>query len=91
MGKDTKTIEEQLNRDFNSLWFPFTNGLLIVNLDTISFGTKGHLKNQKDLNIKYSDIKIKQQYDNVPYLMCIFDNNLSREPIATKALGLVNG
>ena len=59
-------------------------------MNTISFGTKGHLKNQKDLNIKYSDIKIKQQHDNVPYLMCILDKNLSKEPIATKALGLVN-
>ena len=91
IGKDTKTIEEQLNRDFNSLceWF-------IDNKLSIHFGeqktkpTKGHLKNQTDLNIKYGDIKIKQ-HNNVTYLGCILDNNLFGEPMVIKVLGLVNG
>ena len=42
-------------------------------------GLKGHLKNQTDLNIKYGDIKIKQ-HNNVTYLGCILDNNLSGKP-----------
>ena len=54
---------------------------------SILFGTKEHLKNQTDLNIKYGDIKIKQQ-NNVTYLGCILDNNLSGEPMATKVLEL---
>ena len=93
MGKDTKAIEEQLNRDSLCEWF-IDNRLSIhfgeEKTKHILFGTKGHLKNQTDLNIKYGDIKIKQ-HDNVTYLGCILDNNLSGEPMATKVLGLVNG
>ena len=95
IGKDTKTIEEQLNRDFNSLCEWFIDNELSIHFDeektkSILFGTKWHLKNQTDLNIKYGDNKIKQ-HNNVTYLGCILDNNLSREPMATKVLGLVNG
>ena len=96
MGKDTTTIEEQLNRDFNSLceWFIIDNKLSIhfgeEKTKSILFGTKGQLESQTDLNIKYGDIKIKQ-HNNVTYLGCILDNNLSGEPMATKVLGLVNG
>ena len=95
MGKDTKTIEEQLNRDFNSLCEWFIDNKLSIHFGkektkSILFGTKGHLKGQIDLNIKYGDIKIKQ-HNNVTYLGCILDNNLSGEPMATKVLGLVNG
>ena len=94
-GKDTKTIEEQLNRDFNSLCKWFIDNKLSIHFGeektkSILFGTKGYLKNQTDLNIKYGDIKIKQ-HNNVTYLGCILDNNLSGEPMATKVLGLVNG
>ena len=64
MGKDTKAIEEQLNRDFNSLCEWFIDNKLSIHFGdektkSILFGTKGHLKNQTDLNIKYDDIKIK--------------------------------
>ena len=94
-GKDIKTIEEQLKRDFNSLCELFIDNKLSIHFGeekakSILFGTKGHLKNQTDLNIKYSDIKIKQ-HNNVTYLRCILDNNLSEDPMATKVLGLVNG
>ena len=86
MGKDTKTIEEQLNRDFNSLCEWFIDNKLSIHFGeektkSILFGTKGHLKNQADLNIKYGDITIKQ-HNNVTYLECILHNNLSGEPIA---------
>ena len=94
-GKDTKTIEEQLNKDFNSLCECFIDNKLSIHFGkektkSILFGTKGHLKNQRNLSIKYCDIKIKQQ-SNVTYLRCILDNNLSGELMATKVLGLVNG
>ena len=76
MGKDFKTIEEELNRDFNSLCEWFIDNKLSIhvseeNTKSILFGTKGHLENQTDLNIKYGDIESK-----VTYLGCILDNNL---------------
>ena len=95
MGKDTKTTEEQLNRDFNSLHKWFIDNKLSIHFGkektrSILSGTKGHLKNQTDLNIKYCDIKIKQ-HSKVTYLGCILDNNLSGESKAKKVLGLING
>ena len=95
MGKDTKTIEEQLDRDFNSLCKWFIDNKFSIHFGKektkcILFGTKGHLKSQTDLNIKYGDIKLKQ-HSKVTYLGCILDNNLSGESMATKVLGLVNG
>ena len=94
-AKDTKTIEEQLNSDFNSLCEWFVDNKLSIHFGedktkSILFGTKRHLKNQTDLDIKYGDIKIKQ-HNKVTYLGCILDSNLSGESMATKVLGLVNG
>ena len=79
MGKDTKTIEEQLNRDFNSLCKWFIDNKLSIHFGeektkSILFGTKGHLNNQTDLNIKYGDTKIKQ-HSKVTYLTIIFLEN----------------
>ena len=94
-AKDTKTIKEQLNSDFNSLCEWFIDNKLSIHFGedktkSILFGTKRHLKNQTDLDIKYGDIKIKQ-HNKVTYLGCILDSNLSGESMATKVLGLVNG
>ena len=94
-AKDTKTIEEQLNSDFTSLCEWFIDNKLSIHFGedktkSILFGTKRHLKNQTDLDIKYCDIKIKQ-HNKVTYLGCILDSNLSGESMATKVLGLVNG
>ena len=94
MGKDTKTIEEQLNRDFNSLCEWFIDNKLSIHFGkekkSILFGTKGHPNNQTDLNITYGDIKIKQ-HSKVTYLGCMLDSNLSEESMAIKVLGLING
>ena len=64
--------EEQLNRDFNFLCEWFIDNKLSTHFGeektkSILFGTKGHLKNQTDLNIKYGDIKI-EQHSKVTYL-----------------------
>ena len=72
MGKDTETIDERLNGDFNSLCKWFIDDKLSTHFGeektkSVLFGTKGHLKNQTDLNIKYGDIKIKQ-HNNATYL-----------------------
>ena len=53
IGEDTETLEEQLNKDFNSLCEWFDNKLSIhfgeEKTQSILFRTKGHLKNQTDL------------------------------------------
>ena len=56
-GKDTRIIEEQLNRDFNSLCEWFIDNKLGTHFgeektQSILFGSKGQLKNKTDLNIK---------------------------------------
>ena len=42
---------------------------------SILFGTKRQLKDQRDLNLKYGDIEIKQ-HSKVTYLGCTLDNIL---------------
>ena len=93
-GKDINTIEEQLNTDFSSLCDWFVDNKLSVHFGeektkSILFGTKRQLKNQRDLDLRYGDIEIKQ-HSKVTYLGCILDNDLSGESMATKVLRLVN-
>ena len=56
MEKDTKTIEEQLNRDFNSLCEWFINNKLSIHFGkektkSILFGTKEHVKIKQILTL----------------------------------------
>ena len=65
MGKNIQKIEEQLNSDFTSLCEWFIDNKLSVHFGeektkSILFGTKRQLKDQRDLNLKYGDIEIKQ-------------------------------
>ena len=94
MGKDIQKIEEQLNSDFTSLYEWFIDNKLSVHFGeektkSILFGTKRQLKDQRDLNLKYGDIEIKQ-HCRVTYLGCILDNILSGEHMAAKVLNTVN-
>ena len=94
MGKNIQKIEEQLNSDFTSLCEWFIDNKLSVHFGeektkSILFGTKRQLKDQRDLNLKYGDIEIKQ-YCRVTYLGCILDNILSGEHMAAKVLNTVN-
>ena len=94
MGKNIQKIEEQLNSDFTSLCEWFIDNKLSVHFSeektkSILFGTKRQLKDQRDLNLKYGDIEIKQ-YCRVTYLGCILDNILSGEHMAAKVLNTVN-
>ena len=93
-GKEINTIEEQLNTDFSSLCDWFIDNKLSVHFGeektkSILFGTKRQLNNQRDLDLRYGDIEIKQ-HSKVTYLGCILDNDLSGESMATKVLRLVN-
>ena len=95
MGKDIKTIEDQLNKDFSSLCKWFIDNKLSIHFGeqktkSILFGTTKKLKNSRNLDIRYKDIEIKQ-HSKVTYLGCIIDNNLSGEAMATRVLGTING
>ena len=94
MGKNIQKIEEQLKSDFTSLCEWFIDNKLSVHFSeektkSILFGTKQQLKDQRDLNLKYGDIEIKQ-HSRVTYLGCILDNILSGEHMAAKVLNTVN-
>ena len=93
-GKDIQKIEEQLNSDFTSLCEWFIDNKLSVHFGeekkkSILFGTKRQLKDQRDLNLKYGDIEIKQ-HRRVTYLGCILDNILSGGHMAAKVLNTVH-
>ena len=82
MGKDINSIEDNLNRNFNTLCDWFVDNKLSIHFGedktkSILFGTNKRLKNLPDLKIKRGDIEIKQ-HSNVKYLDTILDNNLSR-------------
>ena len=67
MGKDTKEIEDKLNRDFSSLCEWFVDNKLTIHFregktKSILFGNKRHLKRSNNLHIRYGDIKIKQHH-----------------------------
>ena len=94
MVKDIQKIEEQLNSDFTSLCEWFIDDKLSVHFGeektkSVLFGTKLQLKDQRDLNLKYGDIEIKQ-HSKVTYLGCTLDNILSGELMAAKVLNTIN-
>ena len=95
MDKDSKTIGDQLNKDFNSLCEWFIDNKLSIHFGeektkSILFGTKQQLHKGKSHDIRNGDTEIKQ-HTKVTYLGCILDNDLSGESMVTKVLGLING
>ena len=65
IGKDIKTLEDQLNKDFSSLCEWFIDNKLSIRFGgqetkSILFGTTKRLKNSRNLNIRCKDIEIKQ-------------------------------
>ena len=92
-GKDIKTIEEQLTLILTR----FVIGSSITNsVFTLEKKNKVNLvwkktatKKQRDLDLRYEDIEIKQ-YSKLTYLGCILDNDLSGESMDTNVLSLVN-
>ena len=93
-GKDVCTIEDVLNKNFNTLcdWF-VTNRLSIHfgedKTKSIIFGTKRRLKDSHKLDIRRNEIKIKQ-HKEVKYLGCIFDCNTSGGTMAIKVMNKIN-
>ncbi len=93
--KDVDVINDQLNRDFNSLCEWFIDNKLSIHFGedktkSILFTSKNKLKKVGNLSIHHGDIQIKQQ-SNVTYLGCVLDEDLSGESMATKVIGKING
>ena len=78
-GNDVKLIEDNLNKNFNSLCDWFVENRLSIHFGedktkSILFGTKRKIK----------------QHNEVKYLGCLFDSNLSGGAMAVKVLNKVN-
>ena len=93
--KNINTINEQLNKDFNSLCEWFVDNKLSIHFGedktkSILFTSKNKIKKVGTLSIHHADIQIKQ-HSKVTYLGCILDEDLSGESMATKVIGKING
>ena len=91
-NKNTTLVEEQLNKDFNSLCDWFEDNKL-----SIHFGedkTKSILfskrRKKEKIQINRADTPITQ-HTTVTYLGCLLDEDLSGESMAIKVLGKING
>ena len=93
--KSVSDIEEQLNKNFNSLCDWFVDNKLSIHFGedktkSILFGKTNKKSGNKKLDIRRGDVKIKQ-HTSVTYLGCILDEDLSGESMATRILGKING
>ena len=93
--KNFDNIENNLNRNFNSLCDWFVDNKLSIHFGedktkSIVFGTKRKLKGLRELDIRHGDVKIKQQ-PQVKYLGCTLDSSLTGESMALQALTKING
>ena len=93
--KNVDVINDQLNRDFNSLCEWFVDNKLSIHFGeektkSILFTSKHKIKKVGNLTIHRGDIQIKQ-HSKVTYLGCILDEDLSGESMATKVIGMING
>ena len=92
--KDTKVIENVLNKDFSSIcnWFIYNKLSIHLGEDKtkcILFCPKSKLSKTNKLNIQHKGITINQ-YDKVTYLGCILDETLSGEAMALNVLSKIN-
>ena len=93
-GKDIIDIENNLNKNFNSICDWLVDNRLSIHFGddktkSILFGTKRKLRKDDKLNIHRGDINIAQ-HTSVSYLGCVMDCYLSGEEMATMVLKKVN-
>ena len=93
--ENVDVINDQLNRDFNSLCEWFVDNKLSIHFGedktkSILFTSKNKIKKVGKLSINRGDIQIKQ-HSKVTYLGCVLDEDLSGESMATKVIGKING
>ena len=88
--KDLKVIEERLNKNFSSICDWFVDNKLSVHFGdektkSILFTPKNKVNKIGNLNIKYSNIDIKQ-HRSVAYLGCTLDETLSGESMVLNVI-----
>ena len=79
-GENINEIENQLNKDFNSICDWFVDNKLSIHFGedktkSILFGTNRKMKNIRELDIRHGDVKIKQ-HPEVVYLGCTLDSKI---------------
>ena len=92
--KNVKTIEDNLNRNFNSLCDWFVENKLSIHFGddktkSIVFRSKRRLKKLDNLDIRRGEIKISQQ-NKVTYLGCILDDDISGESMASRVMNKIS-
>ena len=92
--RDVEEIEKQLNKDFKNICDCFVDNKLSIHFGenkpkSIPFASKHKIKSARKLNVKYKNIKMKQD-SQVTYLGCVLDETLSGEPMTLKALNKIN-
>ena len=93
--KNIKTIERNLNKNFNSLCDWFVENKLSIHFGedktkSIVFGSKRRLKKLDILDIRRGEVKISQQ-NKVTYLGSILDNDMSGESMASRVMNKISG
>ena len=89
-GENVKQVEDNLNRNFNSLCDWLEENKLSIHFGedktkSILFGSGRRLKGIQPLDVRRGDIKIKQHTD-VEYLGCILDCFLSGQSMGNKVI-----
>ena len=84
--RNVKAIDTKLNKSFSNVCYWFVDDKLSIHFGEdktkcILLGTKKRLKQDKNLDISYGTIHIKQ-YHTATYLGCVLDEYLSEEPMA---------
>ena len=92
--RDAKAIDTKLNKNFSSICDWSVNNKLSIHFGEdktkcVLFGTKKQLKQDNNLDIRYSTVHIKQ-YHTVAYLGCVLDENMSGEPMALQVINKIN-
>ena len=95
MGKDIKTIEDQLSEDFNSLCKWFIDNKLSIHFGeektkSILFSIIKRLNNSRNLDIRYNDIEIKQNSEEINLPGMHPRQQSVWQAMATKVLGTIN-
>ena len=89
-----KEIERNLNKNFSNVCDWIVHNKLNIHFGedktkSILFGTTHRFNKVSSLEIKYSEIHIKQ-YHTVTYLVCLLDETLSGESMALKVINKIN-
>ena len=92
--KSVTEIKKQLAKDFSNICDWFGDSKLSVHfgeddVKSVLFSCKGNLKLAEELDIRYKEIKIKQN-KHVNYLACVLDETVSGDTMALRVTEKIN-